>query len=167
MDARESMQIAPPSEEEAREIDAIFLRFGGGDSIPRIYEIINQQLNVIHMRAQSLIALGSVVITVTGFSGRIIADTNRYAQLLIVLGITLVGVAAGITLTRVMPLRWVTSYMDLEPRDWLLTALRRRTHKSRALRVALVFMTLGMISYLTSIAIMLMFPEATELTRIR
>lgn len=167
MDAKEQMHVDPPTEAEAREMNAIFLHFGGMDNVARIYEIVNQQLNVIHTRAQSLIALGSVVITVTGFSGRIIADTNRYAQLLIVLGITLVGVAAGITLTRVMPLRWVTSYMDLEPREWLLTALRRRTRKSKALRVALVFMTLGMISYLTSIAIMLMFPEATELTRVR
>lgn len=148
-------------------MDAIFRHFGGLDNVPRIYEIVNQQLNVIHMRAQSLIALGSVVITVTGFSGRIIADTNRWAQLLIVTGIALVGVAAGITLTRVMPLRWVTSYMDLAPREWLLTALRRRTAKSRALRTALIFMTLGMVSYLMSIAIMLMFPEATELTRTR
>jgi hypothetical protein len=148
-------------------MDAIFRHFGGLDNVPRIYEIVNQQLNVIHMRAQSLIALGSVVITVTGFSGRIIADTNRWAQLLIVTGIALVGVAAGITLTRVMPLRWVTSYMDLPPREWLLTALRRRTAKNRALRTALIFMTLGMVSYLMSIAIMLMFPEATELTRTR
>lgn len=156
----------PESDGERREIDAILEHFGERNR-PGIYDVINSQLNVIHSRAQSVIGLASVVITVTGFSGRIIADTNLPAQVLIILGIILVGIGAALTMTRVMPVRWVTSYMDLPVREWILTALRRRAAKSRALRVALIYMTVGMIFYLTSIAIMLLFPEATELTRVR
>jgi len=56
-----------------------------------------------------------------------------------------------------MPIRWVTGYMHLPPRIWLLTALRRRDRKSRALRLAAWLVTVGMMFYLSSIAVMLLF----------
>lgn len=162
-----NLDPTPPTEAEDREIDAIFENFGGIESINKIYALMDSQLSVIHARAQSLISLGSVTITVTGFSGRIIADTNDYAQALIIIALALVGIGCVITLGFAMPIRWLTSYLDLPPRDWLLVAIRRRTRKSKALRIALYFVITGMVFYLTAIAIMLAYPEATELTRVR
>lgn len=155
-----------PTPEEAAEIEAVMKHFGQ-DGLAGVCRLINEQLTTLHQRAQSLIGLASVVITVTGFSGRIIADTNLLAQSLIVLALIFVGLGAAFTLMRVMPIRWVTSYLHLPPREWLLVALRRRTRKSQALRVAGMLMVIGMLLYLAAIAMMLLNPEATELTRVR
>lgn len=157
--------VSPPSSDEEREVDAILSRFG--EDLATLHALMDAQLSTLHARAQSLIGLASVVITVTGFSGRIIADTNDYAQWLIIIGITLVGLSAAVTMLYVLPIRWLTSYIDLPAREWLLTALERRRTKNRALIVALWLISVGMAFYIASIAVMLSFPEATELSRVR
>jgi len=159
--------MTQPTGEEEQELESIYSAFGQNESKQTLYHLLNSQLEAIHSRAQSLISLAAVVITVTGFSGRIIADTNDWAQALIILGIFFVAVAASIVIFYVFPFKWVTSYMHLETREWLLIGLRRRNRKSHALRWALVFMCVGMIFYLASISVMLAFPEATELSRAR
>jgi len=85
-----------PSPLEAREIDSIFRRFGGEDTFKNIYVVVDGMLAVIHQRAQSLIQLCGGRHHRDGFfSGRIIADTSRYAQILIIAGLMLVGLGAG------------------------------------------------------------------------
>lgn len=111
--------------------------------------------------------LAGVVITVTGFSGRIIADTSSAAQNLIVFGLALVAAAACLALGFVMPIRWVSVYMHLPVEDWVLVTLRRRERKARAIRVATAVLVLGMIAYMSAIGMMLLHPEAAELKRVR
>ena len=156
-----------PTRAEQREIEAIVRHFGGSEGRARIYDFIDGQLNVLHTRAQSLIQIAGVVITVTGFSGRIIADTSKSAQTLIVSGLALVSIAAGIALMFVMPIRWLSSYLHLPMEDWLLTALRRRRKKNRAFRVASIIIVVGMIFYVAAVAMMLLHPEVTELKQVR
>ena len=157
----------PATPQQELEIKAILRHFQGIDGMRQIHDLLDRQLSVIHARAQSLLQLAGVVITVTGFSGRLIADTNPEAQALIVSGVGLVSVGAAIALLFVMPLRWLTSYMNLEPELWLLAALQRRQRKSRAFRLATGFVVIGMVAYLVAIAIMLLNPEAAELMRAR
>lgn len=156
-----------PTPEEKREIDAIFQRLAPAGDTLGIYHVIESQLGVLHTRSMALIQLAGVVITVTGFSGRIIADTNLIAQLCIITGLVLVLVAAAICLAFVMPVRWVTSYLHLPPEQWILTALRRRRRKSRAFALASAILILGLTFYIAAISIMLLNPTAAELTMIR
>lgn len=156
-----------PTPAEQREIEAIVRHFGGAEGRARIYDFIDGQLNVLHTRAQSLIQIAGVVITVTGFSGRIIADTSKSAQTLIVSGVALVSIAAAIALMFVMPIRWLSSYLHLPMEEWLLTALRRRRKKNRAFRVASIIIVAGMILYVSAVAMMLLHPEVTELKQVR
>lgn len=155
-----------PTPEERQEIGAIMRHFGA-DSIKPVYDLIDGQFAVIHARAQALLQLAGVIITVTGFSGRIIADTNGYAQGMIIAGVALVSLGAATAMLFVMPIRWITSYLDESPQQWLLIALRRRRRKSRGFLAATILFVVGMLLYLAAIAIMLAFPEATELTRVR
>lgn len=150
-------------------MQAILSAFPGGTSGDRsaIYSLLDGQLTVLHSRAQSLMQLAGVVITVTGFSGRIIADTSTRAQLLIVLGLVLVAAAACLALGFVMPIRWISSYMHLPADQWVLATLRRRERKSRAIRIATGVLVLGMIFYISAIGMMLVHPEAAELKRVR
>lgn len=166
MTANEPIILSPPTDAERVEIAAIIKCFGAAEHL-RLYQLVEGQLAVIHARAVSLMQLSGVVVTVTGFSGRIIADTNDTAQALIVSGVALVGLAAVVSLLFVMPIRWLTTAMHLETEAWLLWCLRRRAKKTRAFRIATGILVVGMVLYLTAIAIMLFNPEATELLKVR
>ena len=165
--ARELAPTDPPDELEREEISAIIQHFGGTENRATIYELIDAQLTVIHGRAQSLMQVAGVVVTVTGFSGRIIADTSPAAQNLIVSGLTLVAIAAAIALLFVMPIRWMTCYLHLPIEEWILVGIRRRRKKSRAIRISSAILVVGMILYVAAIAMMLLHPEAAELKKVR
>jgi len=62
-------------DEEARAI----LELVGGE-ISRAVQIVQNQLDVLYTRAQVLTGLAGIVVTVTGFSGRLIASTNKPAN---------------------------------------------------------------------------------------
>lgn len=162
------MTDAPtPDPDEKREIDAIFSRLAPDGNLLSVYNVIEGQLGVLHTRSMSLIQLAGVVITVTGFSGRIIADTNLTAQMSIITGLVLVLVAAAVCLGFVMPVRWVSSYLHLPPEQWVLTALRRRKRKNRAFALASAILVLGLTFYILAISIMLLNPGAAELKMVR
>jgi hypothetical protein len=162
------ISVETPSAEEKQEIHAILQYFrnaGGGREA--IYNLVDSQLTVLHGRAQSRLQMAGVVITVTGFSGRIIADTNKSAQALIIGGVALVALASIFTLAFVMPIRWLSGYLYLNDDDFLLLALRRRKKKHQAFKIASAILVFGMAMYVAAIAIMLYYPEATELTKVR
>ena len=46
-------------------------------------EIVESQLNTLYARAQILLSLAGIVVTVTGFSGRLIAGSSPLAQYLL------------------------------------------------------------------------------------
>lgn len=159
--------IEPPVPEESSEVQAILRHFSTPNGTGAVYQLLDAQLGVLHGRAQSLMQLSGVVITVTGFSGRIIADTSRAAQILVVSGVGLVALAAALALIFVSPIRWVSADLSLPVEDWVLVTLRRRNRKSRAIRGATMVLILGMTVYLIAIALMLLHPEAAELKRVR
>lgn len=165
MSGNEPAPVPHPS--EAREIESIIANFGGEESPERLYALLHDQLSLIYGRATSLVQIASVVITVTGFSGRIIADTNKLAQALIIGGVTLVALAAAVAFAFVLPVRWITLSMHRPVREWMLLAIRRRDLKVRAIKAATGILILGMAFYIAAVSIMLANPELTELQRVR
>lgn len=155
-------QPQPPATiEEHLEVECIRERILRNDSYKDAYELINEQLNAIHLRATGSITIAGVVITVTGFSGRTIAGTSLLAQVLVVSGLLMCVLAAAITMLFVTPVRWMTSYMHLDTEQWLLAAIRRRNLKTRAHRLAVVVLVIGITLYGLAICQMLFFPFAT------
>lgn len=157
----------PPTPAESREIESILLHFGGGEDRERVYSLLNGQLSLIYGRASSLVQVASVVITVTGFSGRIIADTSTLAQVLVIGGVSMVSLAAASALVFVLPVKWITATMHLPLRAWMLVVLRRRDAKVRAIKFATGLLIIGMVLYIAAIGLMLADPAAAELTRVR
>lgn len=157
----------PPTMEESLEIEVIRERVLRNDSYREAYELLNSQLNAIHLRATAIISTCGVVVTVTGFSGRLIAGTSTMAQIFVIAGITSCFSAAVVTMVKVMPVRWMTSYMYQEPQVWLLTAIRRRDRKTRFFRFATFLLVLGLALYGVSVAIMLLNPFANAVANAR
>jgi hypothetical protein len=54
------------------------LALAKGDTL-KAYEMVERQLSVLVLRTQVILSLSGIVITVTGFSGRAIAQTSNAA----------------------------------------------------------------------------------------
>ncbi|MBX7244773.1 MAG: hypothetical protein K1X53_04700 [Candidatus Sumerlaeaceae bacterium] len=160
--------LATANDTETREVRAIIDNFSDDEAGRHaINELLDKQLTVLHGRAQSLIQMAGVVITVTGFSGRIIADTSVISQLLIIGGLALVCIAAAITILWVMPIKWMSSYLHLPVQEYVLLSLRLRDRKGRAFTLASAVLILGMLLYVCAISYMLLHPQAAELHKVR
>lgn len=126
----------------------------------RALEFLERQLNTLHARAQVLMSLAGVVVTVTGFSGRLIAGTNLAAQIFLIAGLVCVLVSAAVVFARVMSVRWVTSALA-EPEIVVALAqvIARRDRKTRSYTFGGCVLVLGIALYCVAIAIMLLNPE--------
>jgi hypothetical protein len=125
--------------------------------------MVEAQLNVLHVRAQVLLTLAGVVVTVTGFSGRLIAGTSLLSQGLVLCGLAFVLSAACWVFVRVMAVRWITRDLDLGPLQALSKAITRRNRKTMAYRQGGILLFLGLCLYFVAVGIMLLHPGGPTL----
>lgn len=149
-------QLMPP----VFEVRAI-RRWAGPDSLEanlRIYTLLNNQYNVIYQRAQTLMTFAGLVVTVTGFSGRTIAQTSHLAQTSLVSGMALVLLGAAIAIIWVLRVNWLSGHMGRAGEGFLLECLRERNRKILALRITSLLMVIGFLLYGFAIGLMLLDP---------
>ncbi|HVY60804.1 MAG TPA: hypothetical protein VHF22_04090 [Planctomycetota bacterium] len=136
----------PRTLEEANQILALARGDGKG-----AFEIVERQLNILVLRTQVLLSLSGIVITVTGFSGRAIADVSRLARDSIALGIFLVLASAATAIAGVLRLTWLTREIRGEPLETLIRGIELRDSKSRYLTAALALFVSGFSLYVLAI----------------
>lgn len=124
--------------------------------------VLERQFSTLHNRAQVLFGFCGVVVTVTGFSGRLIAGTNNAAQFFIVAGLAVVISCALYIFHSVMTLRWTTQRLDVSNELTLTRVIERRNIKTAAYKRGGYILFLGLILYTTAIAIMLLNPVPLE-----
>lgn len=122
----------------------------------RSYEIVERQLNVLVLRAQVILSMSGIVITVTGFSGTAIAETSHAARLCVTTGLLIVLLSAAVAITGVLRLKWLTQEVDDESVVTLLRGIEIRDAKARRLAQASVLFVLGFAVYCIAIAQLLM-----------
>jgi hypothetical protein len=122
----------------------------------KAYELVQSQLSVLVLRTQVMLSLSGIVITVTGFSGRAIAQTSELARALVAAGILIVLSAAGTAIGGVLRLRWLTQELTDDSEETLVRMLSIRDAKSRFLSAALVLFVTGFACYCVAIALMLL-----------
>ncbi|HEY2743747.1 MAG TPA: hypothetical protein VGL86_03960 [Polyangia bacterium] len=139
----------------AREEAEQILALAGGDTL-KAYEIVNQQLAVLVLRTQVMLSLSGIVVTVTGFSGRAIAETSVLARDSIASGILVVLASAAVAIWGVLRLSWLTQNLVADPLTMILGGIAIRDRKSRFLRASLVLFIVGFALYCFAIAQLLM-----------
>lgn len=130
------------------------IAFSNGDQA-RAFELVERQLSVLVLRTQVLLSLAGIVVTVTGFSGRTIAQTSEVARALIATGIVVVLAAAATAIGGVLRLKWLTQELGDQLEETLGRMLSLRDSKSRYLTVALGLFVVGFACYVAAIALML------------
>lgn len=126
-----------------------------GDPV-KAYELVQAQLSVLVLRTQVMLSLSGIVITVTGFSGRTIAQTSELARNLVASGIVIVLGAAGVAIGGVLRLKWLTQQMTDDTEQTLVAMLAMRDQKARYLNAALLTFLVGFACYCVAIALMLL-----------
>lgn len=132
---------------EAKEI----LDLAGGDRL-RAFDLVEKQLAVLVLRTQVMLSLSGIVITVTGFSGRAIAETSLLARVSVVSGLFVVLSAAVVAVSGVLRLRWLTQELGGETLAMLERLLAIRDRKSRFLSLALGLFVTGFALYCFAVA---------------
>ncbi len=125
-------------------------------------EVVQGQLNVLYTRAQVLLSLAGVVVTITGFSGRLIAGSSALAQAFLVCGLFVSLSSAIWVFLKVMRIRWVTSLACQNQETALHQALIHRNRKTAAYSIGGKILCLGLILYCIAIALMLLDPVALQ-----
>lgn len=136
---------------EAKEI----LALAGGDRL-KAFELVEKQLAVLVLRTQVMLSLSGIVITVTGFSGRNIAETSELARTTVVAGLFVVLAAAAVAVGGVLRLRWLTQELGGETLAMLERLLVIRDRKSRFLSAALALFVTGFSLYCFAVAQLLL-----------
>jgi len=133
----------------------------------KVMEALERQFAILHNRSQILLGLCGVIITTTGFSGRLIAGTNVLAQTLIIAGVSLTLLAAAVVVWGVLHLRWLSQQLGDNLDVWVITCLAYRDRKTRAYRAAITIFLVGAALYVGAIAVMLINPDAHAVTPVR
>ena len=121
----------------------------------RSIQIIESQLNVVYTRAQVLVGISGMVITVTGFSGRTIAETSQLAQYLIIIGLGVVLAATVWVFLKVMRLKWATANIQDDPIESIALIISYRNQKTVAYEMGGRILTWGLICYGIAVSLML------------
>ena len=134
---------------------AHLLQLYGGDG-PKIMGAIEAQMNILSTRAQTLLSLAAVTVTVTGFSGANIARTGKTAATLLVSGLVTVLFAASLAMIGILKVRWTTSLRPSPLDEVVKRSLEIRDQKTRAFNRALALLISGLALYVSSIALLLL-----------
>lgn len=118
----------------------------------KAFEMVQSQLAVLVLRTQVMLSLSGIVITVTGFSGRAIAETSLLARMSVVAGLMLVLAAASVAVAGVLRLDWLTRALEDDIIATMRHALGLRDQKARSLRIALLLFVLGFALYCLAVA---------------
>ena len=119
----------------------------GEKSYDRILAALTESYNVLQARAQLLISLITICLTIAGFSGPNIAASGAAAKACVGYGLMFILASAVMTLIGPLQLRWATQWKADSVEASLIALIERRNSRSAKYHLALVFLILGMAGY--------------------
>ena len=123
-------------------------------------EFLKQHFNVIQARSQLLLTICTLALTITGFSGPQIVQTNLFARYTMVLGIVFVLATMVTLLLGGLRIRWVTQMVADTPQETLSSIILYRNRKARLYFVELSLLVIGLTSYVASVVTFLLYGPA-------
>jgi len=142
------------AEEEAQHVLRLF---GGAGQLGSALEFLRHHFDVIQARSQLLLTIATLALTITGFSGPKIAQTNLFARYSMAVGIVFVLVALVVLLLGGLRIRWTTQLLGGEPEESLIRIIRYRNHKTRLYFLELALLVFGLTAYVASVVTYLLY----------
>jgi hypothetical protein len=141
----------PPSSPESRAEAERLLRISGG--VKPALDVLLGQFNVLQGRAQLLLTLATLVLTITGFSGPRIAAAGAFPRLALSLGLVLVLAAVSLVLASGLRIRWVTQFAAPDDAALLASVIDYRDRKTRAFALQLLLLGTGIAVYVAGVVV--------------
>jgi len=120
----------------------------GGD-MARCLDLLSNQFAVLQSRSQLLLTLGTITLTITGFSGPRIAASGALPRWGLVAGLLLVLSSLILLLLGTMRIRWMSQFVTDAPS--LAEAIRYRDRKTRAYLLQLSLLVVGLAAYVLAV----------------
>ncbi len=120
-------------------------------SIKDCLNFLTQQFIIIQNRNQLLLTLSTVTLTITGFSGPLIAKSNLFSKLSLVTGLGLMVLSTVFLLATGMRLKWVSQFEGKTPLEMISKIIEYRDLKSGTYQWQLRGMIAGLCCYVASL----------------
>jgi hypothetical protein len=139
------------------EATRLFGLFSEPDRLGKTIEFMRHHFDVIQARSQLLLTLSTLALTITGFSGPKIAQTNLFARYSMAIGIVFVLSAVVILLLGGLRIRWTTQFLGDDPHETLVRVIRYRNMKTRLYFIELGLLVVGLSAYVASVVTYLLY----------
>jgi hypothetical protein len=137
-----------------------FLKEIHGEAEPaRLFAVLRDAFSLLQTRAQMLLGLAAICLTITGFSGPRMAASNRWSRFFIGFGLLFVLFSVIALVTGPLRLRWMTAWKAEDMDRTLLLHLRQRNLRTGFYRMAMVLLLIGLTGYLISLVFYLLSVE--------
>ena len=133
-----------------QELDYL-LEIHGHGNYSKVFDVLVQQFDVLQSRAQLLLGLVTISLTITGFSGPKIAASSAFSRVSIAVGLLFILVSAVLMLMGPLQLRWGTRRCMDTIHDSLVHLIVRRNERTRKYHLASIFLIVGLSGYVASL----------------
>jgi hypothetical protein len=133
------------------EADRLAIIYQGDAGFSKSLDIIRHQFDVIQARSQLLLTVGTLALTITGFSGPAIARSGAFARYSMAIGIVFVLAAIVVLLSGGLRIHWITQFQSTDHRQILIDIIRYRDQKTRLYMIELSLLVIGLSFYVASV----------------
>lgn len=138
------------------EADRLEIIYPGETGFSKSLDIIRHQFDVIQARSQLLLTVGTLALTITGFSGPAIARSGVFARYSMAIGIVFVLAAIIVLLTGGLRIQWITQFVSTDRRQILVDIIQYRDRKTKLYMLELTLLVVGLSFYVASVVAYLM-----------
>jgi hypothetical protein len=123
----------------------------GDNQAEKLFSLLTDSFNVIQNRAQMLLSLITITLTITGFSGAKIAESSLFARLSIAFGLGFVLLSALILMAGPLRLNWCTRSRSKSLDQSLIKLIEQRNFRTERYHQASIALVIGLIGYVSSV----------------
>ncbi|MCF7688568.1 MAG: hypothetical protein K9M98_11455 [Cephaloticoccus sp.] len=113
--------------------------------------ILMQQFTVLQTRAQMMLTITTLTLTITGFSGPKIAASGLFARGAMIAGILATLASTLLILGGSLRIRWVTQFQGKDDLDLLTRVVHYRNGKTRLFFTEICLLVIGLSFYVASV----------------
>ncbi|MCC6416589.1 MAG: hypothetical protein IT582_11825 [Opitutaceae bacterium] len=142
-----SPSLHPTPEAEARELLEVHRDHG----IKDVTAVLMSQFSVLQTRAQMMLTITTLTLTITGFSGPKIAASGLFSRVTMAAGLLFTLASTLLILGGSLRIRWVTQFKSDTPLDFVTRVLAYRNAKTRLFFAEICLLVAGLACYVAAV----------------
>jgi hypothetical protein len=123
----------------------------GPNNPDKLYAVLIDTFNVLQNRAQMLLSLVTITLTITGFSGPRIAESSGLARFSIAFGLAFALLSVLVMMTGPLRLSWCTRTRVGDIDQSLIRLIEQRNYRTQRYHLASRFLVIGLVGYVVSV----------------